>query len=294
MSDLVIIQPQVTELTVTEDINQVVVSSVGVQGPAGATGATGATGAAGSSGVVAVTAPITNSGTSTSANIGVSAGSTSTAGVLQLTDSTSSTSTTTAATPNAVKTAYDLADSKLLKYATPWQVKYRTGYWYEPRNGAQILTSSYSINRLMMISVFIPESITLDRIGIECTSGVASSTFRLGIYNSDSNNVPSTLLLDAGTVSTATAGQYAVTISQTLSAGLYYFAYCQQGGATNAFMRAYHNIIGNWAPVASTSPQQGAYLTGYNQDSVSGALPSTYTANNPNTLQPARIQFRIA
>lgn len=41
----------------------------------------------------------------------VAAGSTSAAGVLQLTDSTSSTSTTTAATPNAVKTAWDLANT---------------------------------------------------------------------------------------------------------------------------------------------------------------------------------------
>ena len=39
--------------------------------PKGDTGATGATGAAGSSGVVSVTAPITNSGTSSAANIGI-------------------------------------------------------------------------------------------------------------------------------------------------------------------------------------------------------------------------------
>jgi hypothetical protein len=58
----------------------------GVQGPTGPTGSTGATGAKGDtgatgaqgpSGVVAVTAPITNSGTSTSANIGVTTGTTS-------------------------------------------------------------------------------------------------------------------------------------------------------------------------------------------------------------------------
>jgi hypothetical protein len=40
-------------------------------GPEGATGAAGATGATGSSGVISVTAPITNSGTSTSANLGI-------------------------------------------------------------------------------------------------------------------------------------------------------------------------------------------------------------------------------
>lgn len=45
----------------------------------------------------------------------VVAGSTSGAGVLQLTDSVSSTSTTTAATPNSVKTAYDLAAAALPK-----------------------------------------------------------------------------------------------------------------------------------------------------------------------------------
>ena len=42
-------------------------------------------------------------------------GTTSARGTIQLTDSTSSTSTTTAATPNAVKTAYDLADAAMPK-----------------------------------------------------------------------------------------------------------------------------------------------------------------------------------
>jgi len=45
----------------------------------------------------------------------IRAGSTSQTGILQLTDSTSSTSTTTAATPNAVKSAYDLANAALPK-----------------------------------------------------------------------------------------------------------------------------------------------------------------------------------
>jgi len=54
------------------------------------------------------TAPIVSSGGTTPA-ISVTAASTSASGVVQLTDSTSSTSTTTAATPNSVKTAYDIA-----------------------------------------------------------------------------------------------------------------------------------------------------------------------------------------
>jgi len=65
-----------------------------------------------------VATPTTLTGDVSITNAGVTsvvAGSTSTAGKLQLTDSTSSTSTTTAATPNAVKTAYDLANAALPK-----------------------------------------------------------------------------------------------------------------------------------------------------------------------------------
>ena len=60
-----------------------------------------------------VNADISNSAQITGSK--VVTGTTSAVGVLQLTDSTSSTSATTAATPNAVKTAYDLADAALPK-----------------------------------------------------------------------------------------------------------------------------------------------------------------------------------
>ena len=54
---------------------------------------------------------ITPDATNDKITIGVATGSTSTAGIFKLTDSTSSTSTTTAATPNSVKSAYDLANA---------------------------------------------------------------------------------------------------------------------------------------------------------------------------------------
>ena len=61
---------------------------------------------------------ITNAEVNASAAIAgskIQAATTSNAGAVQLTDSTSSTSTTTAATPNAVKSAYDLAAAALPK-----------------------------------------------------------------------------------------------------------------------------------------------------------------------------------
>ena len=60
---------------------------------------------------IAVTSPITGGGSSGSVTIGVSAASTSASGVVQLSDSTSTTSSVLAATPTAVKAAYDKAST---------------------------------------------------------------------------------------------------------------------------------------------------------------------------------------
>jgi hypothetical protein len=64
---------------------------------------------------VAVTAPITGGGSSGSVTIGIDDGTTTQKGAVQLEDSTSSTSTTKAATPNSVKSAYDLANAAIPK-----------------------------------------------------------------------------------------------------------------------------------------------------------------------------------
>lgn len=58
---------------------------------------------------VNVTSPITGGGTSGAVTIAIQDASTTQKGAVQLSSSTSSTSTTLAATPSAVKTAYDLA-----------------------------------------------------------------------------------------------------------------------------------------------------------------------------------------
>lgn len=64
--------------------------------------------------ITAVTAssPLTGGGTTGAITVGIQDGTTSQKGAVQLEDSTSSTSITKAATPNSVKSAYDLANSK--------------------------------------------------------------------------------------------------------------------------------------------------------------------------------------
>jgi hypothetical protein len=65
--------------------------------------------------ITAITAssPLTGGGTSGAVTLGILSGTTSNLGAVQLSDSTSSTSTTLAATANAVKTTYDLANGAI-------------------------------------------------------------------------------------------------------------------------------------------------------------------------------------
>ena len=64
---------------------------------------------------ITATSPLTGGGTTGDVTVGIQAASTSQSGAVQLTDSTSSTSTTTAATPNSVKSSYDLANAAIPK-----------------------------------------------------------------------------------------------------------------------------------------------------------------------------------
>jgi len=226
----------VNSVTVTPVTNTVTVSELGTQGPAGATGATGATGAQGSSGVVTVNAPLTNAGTSSAANLSVSTGTTSAEGVLQLTDSVSSTSTTTAATPSAVKTAYDLGAGRVP------QAKMQTGYWYKTPM-APGTTATRVINQTAFTPIFIPFTTTLDRIGITAGSTFSgTASVRLGIFNT-TNGEPSTVLLDAGTVAPAAANaSYAIIINQSLSPGLYWLA---SNTITAAATSTFYGVVGD-------------------------------------------------
>lgn len=78
---------------------------------------------------ITVTSPITGGGTTGSVGIAIQDATTSVKGAVQLTDSTSSTSTTTAATPNSVKSAYDLANAAIPKSTatTAGDLLYRDG-----------------------------------------------------------------------------------------------------------------------------------------------------------------------
>lgn len=100
---------------------------------------------------ITATSPLTGGGTSGAVTVGIQASSTTQSGAVQLSDSTSITSSVLAATPTAVKSAYDLAAAAVPKstVTTAGDVIYATGSSAVTRLGigstGQVLTVSGGI-----------------------------------------------------------------------------------------------------------------------------------------------------
>jgi hypothetical protein len=129
--------------------------------------------------------------------------------------------------------------------------------------------------RANYLPLYISKTTTVDRIAISTGSTFSgTATIRLGIYN-ESNGQPSTVLLDAGTVSaTAASTNYEITISQSLSPGFYFLAFCQQGTAPTvaSYIGATSSVVlQNYFMLGSTSPST-VNAVGYQQSSVTGAF----------------------
>lgn len=116
-------------------------------------------------------------------------------------------------------------------------------------------TRSATLNRTTYIPILIPTTTTYDRIGVTTGSTFSGTgTVRVGIYN-NTNGKPSTVVLDAGTISaTALSTAYEITISQTLAAGFYWLAF---NSTSNATVNTYLGLNAT----ASTITTMNSYAT---------------------------------
>ena len=153
------------------------------------------------------------------------AASTSVVGIVQLTDSTSSTSTTTAATPNSVKSAYDLANGAIPKtlttttgdiiYASAPNTPARLGIGntgeilmvsggvvgWARHNGALLAAGSLTSTSQFLSVSGIPQTYRHLRVIIRNAKSASSSdSYIQGFVNASYNNfLTQTLTLDAST-----------------------------------------------------------------------------------------------
>jgi hypothetical protein len=111
-----------------------------------------------------------------------------------------------------------------------------TGLYYRPPVQYNIQQTP-PVNTTNYLPIFFPTTTTVDRIGCLTASNFSgTASVRLGIYN-DNNGRPENLLLDAGTVAPIAANTgYQITISQALSAGVWWLAFNTiTAASTNTF-----------------------------------------------------------
>ena len=225
---------------------------------------------------LAVTAPITTSGTSTSPTIGVSAASTSAAGVVQLTDSTTSTSTTTAATANSVKSAIDRIEEYLHNSATVMDVFSRSitiaavaGTSGTARVTYFTATRNMTVSQITFICTSNSSGLTLARFGLyDATTLVARTASDTTLFNTANT---------AYTRSFDTAGGYPATFD--LVAGTRYGVGMIVVGTTPGSVLGVSHATGSAGTYLTLSPRVNGVTTGQSD------LPTTPpTGTNVNVL----------
>ena len=215
-------------VTVTEQTTHVTVSLAGVQGAAGATGAS---------------PPL---GTATPLMDGTAAPGSSTSASKDDHRHPTDTALMTLATSQSVSGAKDYAlgqlllggstVTSLLAAKAPSEVLQnvtKSGIWTTGLGGnpSNIIQAE---SDLVMTLYPVDVAHTLDRIGLHLSvSGSAGAVIRMGIYRMGANGVDAALVLDAGTIDgTQAAGDYAITISQAVTPGMYLLGAAIQGAAT--------------------------------------------------------------
>lgn len=155
-------------------------------------------------------------------------------------------------------------------------------------SGTSVTTADLPDGTFFYFPIFVSHTTTF--IGIAIHVGTASDTTgtaRMGIYNMDpSTRLPTSLVLDAGTVLTTTTGAKEIVISQALTANAWYYLALVSTftGAVTPQVRGFDDTVGVVSPfggenssVSTVSGKVIPSVTGRAAD-VAGGLPSTATA----------------
>jgi hypothetical protein len=219
----------------------------GIPGPAGTTGSQGPKGDPGTTGATGAQGPKGDPGTTGAQGPAGATGSTGPQGPQGATGPTGPQGPAgPAVNPALLNAGY---------------VYWRSKYYYDQRTGTSGVNAAVAqtANQLILTPLIIARDTPFDRIAIVvgAASGSPGSTARLGIYSSDADGLPTTPLFDGGAVPSDAIGVQQNTISQTITAGLYYTA-CWIGptgfSPASISSTAQRPIIGMFTPGAGSNP----------------------------------------
>lgn len=143
-----------------------------------------------------------------------------------------------------------------------------SGWYHFPAGNTATINAT--LNRQYYIPFPVYQACTVTAIACSVTTlGAAGAVVRLGIYNSDANGLPGTLLIDGGTVASTGTGAKEVTISQALTPGIYWLAVVPQVVTCSLTALVGVNAYG---ALGSPSNQAATPIGGYFEAGITGAL----------------------
>ena len=194
----------------------------------------------------------------------------------------------------------DSAEATGLKWAAatfkPVQIANVTGGYLNGVAANTATTINITQSEVRYIPIYLP-GYSFDRIGFRSASAWSgTANVRLGIYNADSTTgLPSTVYLDAGTVSAAFSGStFEITISNTPPAGFYYLAIVVQSAIAN---NSVEGVSTNSPPFFLSTSQSGGNIEGagvvqsFKQSSVTGAFATAVPVVNSGSYPTVGLRI---
>lgn len=156
------------------------------------------------------------------------------------------------------------------------QTGYKYSNFYLDNLGTTSTTAT--LNTVFVQPFMVSENATATSLTVFVGTSAVGGVARLGIYtNSATTDYPNTLLLDAGTISTASAGTKVITISQALTANtLYWLAFLSTTGAPQIYCTSAEYQFTPFVP-QMVSTISGTYYTGWQQTGQT-SFPATFSA----------------
>jgi hypothetical protein len=170
-----------------------------------------------------------------------------------------------------------------------------SGRYFAGINSGSLSTMPISANNLRAWPFIVTRSLTIDEIRSEVTAAVASTTYRIGIYDSDASHYPGNLVAnsDTGTFDSATTGVKSALFASNivLTTGLYWFVVNSNGGATLRAI-ASSGVI----PVFGIKPTMGAQgaVVGLSASFTYAAMPASFPVGATDMDTNANPQLIIA
>lgn len=165
-----------------------------------------------------------------------------------------------------------------------------TQYGIPSANFITVGTSALTVNSIRYIPFYVAHPITLSQIQFEVTSAPASNAnVRIGIYRSDSSYQPTTLVIDAGSTSVASAftGLKNVAIIQSLSIGWHLIAVnCDVTMGVRTFVAS--------SPIVSTTMGTTPFVQRFDVSSTFGAFAGTGVVWTTTNNSASGLQYPLA